>query len=415
MNRILLGTTLLLTAVRRGVMQKKLLCTVYTLFLIFSLTSASQADEVTASMRQADPRLQTRITIRSPRILIGELLERLSKQSGVTLTADDLSAAGSDSVTVSLHDVPLSDAMNAVWSLFSYQHAEWDWRRRPVKGQPGQYSYTLTRPDYARYLAEHLQEQVQADFEAQAQELFDALNMPPDQLKEAAKNSLLLSGLLEDGRVRPGIEILASLPPETLENILQNHQSLSIPISELPPQAQQAVADARNWEIDAAAKQGYPASALGRPADHLSIFTSSDPSFIAPSLTIDTGWIGGGSFGGAYLQDAWQKKMNAQWMQPGDAADNPASSRTLKGFTEMPPAGRNPAYPMADYLMRFADRKDGENIIGGTSQAAANDAGISMAGRHPAGGLPELVSRTKRAFAPAVGGSQAPARRRGGG
>ncbi len=336
-------------------MLKKLLCTVFALFLISIVAPASRADEVTASMRQSDPRLQTRITIRSPRILIGELLERLSKQSGVTLTADDLSAAGSDPVTVSLHDVPLADAMNAVWSLFSYQHAEWNWRRRPIIGQPGQYTYTLTRPDYARYLAEHLQEQVQADFEAQAQELFDALDMTPDQLKEAAKNSPAVAGFLEDGTVRPGIEILASLPPETLQNILQSHQPLVVPISELPPQAQQEVADARNWEIDAAAKQGYPASALGKPADRLSIFSSSDPSFIAPSLTIDTGWIGGGSFGGSYMQDDWQKKMNAQWMQPGDAADDPVSSRTLKAFTEMPPAGRNPAYPMADYLLRFAD------------------------------------------------------------
>ncbi len=335
-------------------MLKKLFCAVFVLFLISIVSTSCRADEVTAAMRQADTRLQTRVTIRSPHILIGELLERLSKQSGVTLTADDWSTVGSDSVTVSLHDVPLSDAMNALWSLFSYKHAEWDWRRYPIKGEIGKYNYTLARPDYARFLAERLQEQVQADFEGQAQELIDALNMPPDQLKEAAKNNLLLTGLLEDGSFRPGAEILASLSPETLQNILQNHQGLSLPISELPPQAQQEVAEAQNWVIAAAVKQGYEASALGKAPDHISISISTDASLVTPSLTVETGWGGGCGFGGLYMQDAWLKKMNAQWMQPGDATDDPASSRTLKGFTEMPRAGTNPAYPMADYLLRFA-------------------------------------------------------------
>ena len=92
-----------------------------------------RADEVTAAMRQADPRLQTRVTLCSPRILVGELLERLSKESGVALAADDESAAGSDAVTVSLQDVPLVDALDALWSLFSYKHMERDWRRTPPK------------------------------------------------------------------------------------------------------------------------------------------------------------------------------------------------------------------------------------------------------------------------------------------
>jgi len=100
-------------------MLKRLCGTALGLLLISLLAHPSRADEVTATMRKADTRLQTRVTLRSPHILMGELLERLSKQSGVTLTADTWSAAGSDSVTVSLRDVPLADAMNTLWSLFS--------------------------------------------------------------------------------------------------------------------------------------------------------------------------------------------------------------------------------------------------------------------------------------------------------
>ena len=120
------------------------------LFLALLPAFPSRADEVTAAMRKADARLQTRVTLRSPRILVGEMLERLSRQSGVTLTADADSLTGGDSVAVSLRDVPLADAMNALWSLFSYRHAEWDWRRNAIRGESGRYAYTLARPDYAR-------------------------------------------------------------------------------------------------------------------------------------------------------------------------------------------------------------------------------------------------------------------------
>lgn len=335
-------------------MLKRLCFVSLSLFLFSLLSTTSRADEVTATMRKADTRLETRVTLHSPHILIGELLERLSQQSGVPLVADDWSTVGSDSVTVSLRNVPLADAMNAVWSLFSYKHAEWDWRCHPVKGEAGRYTYTLARPDYARFLAEHLQEQVQADFEAQAQELFDALNMPPDQLKEAAKTNLLFSGLLDDGRVRPGMEILASLPPETLQNVLQSHQDFTIPISELSPEAQKAVLTAREWEIADAAKHNISEAALGKVSDHISISTFSEPDFVAPGLGIDTGWGTGDYFGGGFMQDAWHKKMTARWVDLGDDTDNPASARALIASKKLAPTG-DTRHPLAEYLLRFAD------------------------------------------------------------
>ncbi len=326
------------------------------LFLLFILAPVSQADEVTAAMRQADTRLQTRITLRSPHILIGELLERLSKQSGVTLAADEWSTVGSDSVTVSLRNVPLADAMNALWSLFSYQHAEWDWQRRAIKGEAGKYTYTLARPDYARFLAERLQEQVQTDFEAQAQELFDALNMPPDQLKEAAKHDLLLSSLLDDGRVGPGMQILASLPPETLQNILQNHQGITIPVSELSPEAQKALNTSWDWEDARGVGQHLPnGKIVPMPrSNQVSISIDSSPNLVAPAVYIDSGRGSGEYFGGAFMQDAWQKKMSAQWMQPGDSAEDLASARALAAPKKMPPAV-DPPHALADYLLRFSD------------------------------------------------------------
>jgi len=314
-----------------------------------------RADKVTATIRKADVRLQTRVTLRSPRILVGEVLERLSKQSGVSLTADDWSAAGSDAVTVSLRDVPLADAMNALWSLFSYRHMEWDWRRSAVKQQAGQYTYKLARPDYARFQAERLREQVQTDFEAQARELLDALNMPPDQLKEAAKTDKLLNSLLVDGRVAPGLRILASLPPETLLNLLRNQPPLSIPVTELSPEAQKALQASWDWEDARGIGQHLPdGRVVPMPRNsHIGIIVAHSPELVAPALYIETGRGGGQYFGGAWMEDAWRQKMNAEWVQPGEAVDNLAA-RALVYPRRPPPAADRP-HALADYLLRFSD------------------------------------------------------------
>jgi len=304
-------------------------------------------------MRKADARLQTRVTLRSPHILMGELLERLSKQSGVTLTTDTWSAAGSDSVTVSLRDVPLADAMNTLWSLFSYKHMEWDWRRRAVKGEAGKYTYTLTRPDYARFQAERLKEQVQTDFEAQAQKMLGALEMTPDQLKEAAKNDFLLDSFLVDGRVGPGMRVLASLPPETLQNILHSRQGMNIAVSELSPAALKALRESWDWEVATITKQGYSKSSMLPESDHVGINVDRSPDMVAPSLYIDSGRGSGQIFGGSYLEAAWQKKMNAEWMEPGDAADDPAATHTLADLKQVIRADQ--PHALADYLLRFSE------------------------------------------------------------
>ncbi len=316
-----------------------------------------RADEVTAAMRKADPRLQTRVTLRSPRILIGELLERLSRQSGVALSADDETAAGGDAVAVSLRDVPLADALDALWSLFSYKHMEWDWRRSPVKGEQGKYAYRLARPNYARSQAERLKEQVQADFEAQAQQLFAALDMPPDQLKEAAKHDLLMDSLLDDGRVRPAMRVLANLPPGALTAMLRGGPSIVMPVSQLPQQSQQALEEARTWLAAKFASDHVPEEMIkkGTPVPtRIGISVSRDPDQVAPGLYIDTGMGSGDYFGGGYMEVPWRQKMNAQWMLPKDAVEDPASARALAAPKQpLPPSSGR--HPLADYLLRSSD------------------------------------------------------------
>jgi hypothetical protein len=293
-------------------------------FLICSFSHClCRADALTPAMRSQDARLQTHVTLQSPRMLVGELLERLSKQSGVTVTANDWSTAGSDDVAVSLTNVPLDDAMDALWSLFSYNNAEWEWRR---SGRPGAYTYQLFRPSTARSLPEQLQEQAQGDFEAQTQKLIDALSMPQDQLQEAAKHDPLLKSLLTDGRVRPGMQIFAGLPPEMQQGILQDGDVYTANVSQMSPDDQNLVNQMWIWENTTIAKD------TGRPTDpplvpkhtQIKIFAVGGAGQIAPALYLDAGQGGGQYSGGAWLEGDWRKQMHSKWMLLGDTDVDPA-------------------------------------------------------------------------------------------
>jgi len=90
---------------------------IFLILFAASMTLPGASDPLTDKMRQEDSRLDKPVTLIAPRIYVGELLERLSEQMGVRLTAGEKDGAADDQVMVLLKDVPLGDAMNALWSL----------------------------------------------------------------------------------------------------------------------------------------------------------------------------------------------------------------------------------------------------------------------------------------------------------
>ena len=158
---------------------------------------------------------------------------------------------------------------------------------------------------------------MQTDFEAQAQQLFTALDLPPDRLKEVAEHDFLLSSMAVDGRVGPGMRVLAGLPPGALTALLRGGLPISMPVSQLPPQSQKALEEARAWLAAEFARQGVPDEMIkkGTPVPtQISIYVSRDPEQVAPGLYIDTGMGSGDYFGGGYMEVPWRQKMSADWM-----------------------------------------------------------------------------------------------------
>lgn len=139
------------------------------LALVLLHGAAARGEGLAAVDRKLDPRLARSVTLARPRVYVGELLDELSRSSGVGLKpGDERDGAGDHKVTVFLKGVPLDSAMTALWSLMSYQDATWQWQRA---GSPGSYRYALLRPMKARQLAGRLEQESQLEFERQADSL----------------------------------------------------------------------------------------------------------------------------------------------------------------------------------------------------------------------------------------------------
>lgn len=113
------------------------------LVLVPARPAAGQAGLLTGRMVAQDPRLSKPITVASPRIYLGQLLDELSGQTSVAVNTDDEGSASGMLLTVGLRGIPLIDALNAIWSAVSISGADWGWSR---SGAPGYWSYSLFEP-----------------------------------------------------------------------------------------------------------------------------------------------------------------------------------------------------------------------------------------------------------------------------
>lgn len=100
---------------------------------------------ISASEIAKDKALQSLVTVRQADIFVGELLDELSLQSGVNISASEKDSASGEYVQVRIVKIPLYKAMNAVCSLFSYKQGKWEWIRTTLQSGANQYRLQKTR------------------------------------------------------------------------------------------------------------------------------------------------------------------------------------------------------------------------------------------------------------------------------
>lgn len=103
------------------------------------------------------------MTVQASRITVGELLDKITVQTRVQVSASEEDGAADPLLCVFLRDTPLADVMDALWSLNSYQGETRRWVRSE---QQGTYLYTLYRPARTRDFAKRMRDRVQTAYEA---------------------------------------------------------------------------------------------------------------------------------------------------------------------------------------------------------------------------------------------------------
>lgn len=313
-------------------------CTVLFLAAYLLFSPSSFCAPISKTMRAEDHRLEKRVTIFASRVYVGELLEEWSRQTGVTVSASDRDGASGEQVTVFLKDVPLAQAMNALYSLVSYQQAKWHWSRSSNERKgPGKYRYQLLRPAAARNLAASLRAAVQEDFEAQSGTLLAALNMTPEERREVARRNPEAGALMQSERIMAGLSVFATaLSPEARRRVLQGYEQPPVKVSDLPEAVRSFVRSV--WEQGQWKRKNRDGEWEPIPEPTWIQFSASrEAGQIAPSLYIFMETIGGyGYLGGTPLEKKWQQKISDGWMLSDDAANNAASNVNLKEPEKQP-------------------------------------------------------------------------------
>lgn len=143
-----------------------------------ALGQAPGADAAIGLPKQwSDPRLKATVSVSAASIYLGELLERMSAQSGVTLSMDINDRLSGIVIACDLKQVPLADVMNALSSLLGCKGGEWEWKAGTITLSP---SYLFRPTSAARQVPERLRTAMQERFEKQAAVMMQLASLPPE-------------------------------------------------------------------------------------------------------------------------------------------------------------------------------------------------------------------------------------------
>jgi hypothetical protein len=316
-----------------------ILCVVNIVALTFTPLTGACGQSASALRHDVDSRLSKKVSIVGGRMFVGELLEKLSQQTGVTITASDKDGADGERIAVYLKDTPLFDALDSLWALLSYRKAEWAWE---VTGdKPERYAYRLVRPLAARNLSVKVQEEIQRDFERHASMMLQGIHLKPEERKQLAKREPE-TAQLEGERLRSGLAAFEETLSESDQlSVLRHKKPLEVPMESLSAEAQKFVGSV------AASMQGYTGGKDGAlipipPPKTITFKVDRFSGDLSPTLIIDLDGFGGfGYLGGDPLNNQWKAKVQDRWMLPGDSRTDSSESKEIAKLSPAPERGEN--------------------------------------------------------------------------
>lgn len=307
------------------------------------LSGSAPAQTITASFTAQDSRLGKAVTSVHNRIFIGELLESWEKQTGVHVYASDDDRAAGEPVTICVEAVPLSEAMNALWSLGSHSAGRLRWiRETPTKtGDP--FAYRLSRPREAQNLSATLRRTIDSEFVRNAEEAIKRGHLSREELATLTdKGDPAAAQEMEFESKRAGARLFGSLFDERQRtSFLMGDTVTELPVVKMSTEQKAEVKfiyeQMKGWRIlPDGTRQRWP------PPETVRFEVDRSEAFELPALFIYMGQSGGWSYiNGIPQRDKWNQALAKGWntSSDGDVANLPVRpSAPSDGATPKPNA-----------------------------------------------------------------------------
>lgn len=154
------------------------ICALVILFSVF-LTNLANAQEggVPSTWVQRDLRLKKVVTLSLENVSLTEVLEQVSKQSGIRLEVNPKETLSATNMVIFCKEITVVDLLNSLWSVLGYQNGKVQWLMTDNKGVP---QYRLV-PAYHKRLPEIMKQKGKKYFVKQLETLVRLSQLPPER------------------------------------------------------------------------------------------------------------------------------------------------------------------------------------------------------------------------------------------
>lgn len=261
-----------------------------------SVLAAPAGGDAAADGVRGDPRLNKVLTVDRRRAYLGELMDRVSAETGVRLRVSDRRGPASGyEVSAFARGRKASDVLQAVATLYDAPPDRWNWQR-VAKTDPPEYELQHTLP------AETLREGRTKDAQRALRQHYELLqrlySTPPAERGGLIQRYPLLAGA-NDPRAQGAFSLLQNLGPENLERVIGGGR-VEVPVSQLSPGARQFAQEYFEQSMSGGA---FP-----------QVISFEYVSKFGPSIVFQVGSAGGGAaLGGAALERWMRTRDETQW------------------------------------------------------------------------------------------------------
>lgn len=323
--------------------------TTFIILMSFLLLSGDVfAKGITAEMRAEDPRLEAKVTFSSPAVYLGEFLQELSKQTKVKIQIDHFEPASGIPLVVYFPEMSLSDALNAVYSMISFQGSEWHWLR---KGEPGRYTYTLVADNKVRTRRSILEARMQKELEEFVRLMsYVSQRSPKDHLKYKTRIAKAL-GVRNESEIAYMFTVPESaiwkeyrffsglLTPEQQTRVLRGER-YKFPVSSLPPSIRKDAEDLYFYRLPST-RPPFP-----EEVGFYSIKQWANRRSFVPFIYLEIGLGTTSSLASGHKNHTSAFTMNKLWVLSGETQTSPEVEKVIqKSEIKEPPFAKEIAVP----------------------------------------------------------------------